>query len=101
MRLSHLTCLLALLFAVAGCGGGGTASGSGSSAAGAVFATDSLDNHAHVWVTIQKIVLLSATGDVTAFDDPNGVAIDLRSLQDPNGARFSFLANVPQGTYTG
>lgn len=100
MRRLHLIWLLGLILAIAGCGGGG-ASSTVNSGGGAMFATDSLDNNAHVWITIDQIVMTSASGNITVFDDPNGIAIDLKTLRDSSGERYSFLANVPQGAYTG
>lgn len=99
MRLKHLLLLFALLATLIGCGGGG--SSAPLTNGGALFMTDSLDNHSHVWITVNKVVLASAGGDVTAYDDPVGTTIDLKTLHDANGNRFSYLATIPEGTYTG
>jgi hypothetical protein len=93
---------------VAGCGGGGGGSsltgGSGSSRA-AVLLTDSFrEDFAHVWATIYHVELIPQTGSpVVLFDDPAGHQIDLKTLRDASGARFSFLSSstIPAGTYTG
>ena len=63
MKLSHLPLVVLTLSIVLGCGGGGGSSAGGSF--GALFMTDSLDSHDHVWVTVKKAVLTSAGGNVT------------------------------------
>ena len=97
---------LAVLFAVAGCGGGGGATiGGGGVGSGrlAMFATDNMNaNYESVWVKIYKIDLVGSAGTVNGFSDPAGKIIDLKTLRDATGARFSFLSEttIPAGTYT-
>src|SRR5262245_18964552 len=100
--------LCALLGAVwlVGCGGGGggnaLSSGSGRVA---VLLTDSFrEDYAHVWATIYHVELIPQSGSpVVVFDDASGHQIDLKTLRDSSGERFSFLgsASVPEVTYTG
>lgn len=95
-----------LLIAISGCGGGGGSLFSPVTSALHVFATDDLNtNYDHVWVTIDKVVLDSASGPVTVFDQTasGGTQVDLRTLHDSSGARFKLLggASVAAGTYTG
>lgn len=99
MKLKHILILLAVLAGVVGCGGGGSGGLGGSF--GALFMTDSLDGNDHVWITVQKVVLTGAGGNVTVFDVPAGKTIDLKTLHDASGERYSFLGTVPNGTYTG
>jgi hypothetical protein len=97
--------LLLLPVVLWGCGGGGGSSSSGGNAPVNVFVTDSFrDDFDHVWVTIHKVELLDAGGAAqTLFDDPEGRVIDLKTLRDASGERFTFLStgSVPGGTYTG
>jgi hypothetical protein len=91
---------------VAGCGGGGGGSSlGGSSSRAAVLLTDSFrEDFAHVWATIYHVELIPQTGSpVVLFDDSTGHQIDLKTLRDASGTRFSFLgsATIPAGTYTG
>jgi len=99
MRIKLILSVLAALLALVGCGGGGIG-GSLSGTFGALFISDSLDNHDHVWVTIRKVVLNGEGGPVTVFDDPAGMTIDLKTLRDGFGERYSFLASVPDGNYS-
>ncbi len=96
VHLSAFLLLLGILFG-SGCGGGGLS----LSGLGAIFMTDGLDNHDHVWVTVKKAVLTSASGDFTIFNSPTGKTVDLKTLRDNSGERYSFLGTVPNGTYTG
>ena len=89
-------------FALAGCGGsGGTA---GTTGRAAVLLTDSpRDDYAHIWATIYHVELVPQTGSpVALYDNAAGTQIDLRTLYDSSGQRFSFLgsAAIPAGTYT-
>lgn len=101
--------LCALLGAclLVGCGGGGVSSLSGATGGSrvAVLLTDSFrEDYAHVWATIYRMELTSQSGSkVVLFDDSEGHQIDLKTLRDASGERFSFLgsATVPAGTYTG
>ena len=97
-----------LTIALAGCGGGG----SGTPSAPAVrsvnvgaFITDSFrEDYDHVWATILKIELVAADGTaMTLFDNTTGKTVDIKSLRDATGARFSFLdkKSIPVGSYTG
>ena len=100
MKLGLILSLLAAASLFSGCGGGG--GGGGAIAANApapIFVTDSLDDHDHVWVTITKVVLHGGGTAVTVFETSGGMTVDLRSLHDPMGARFSFLATVPEGVF--
>jgi hypothetical protein len=100
MRRLNFVWLLAILLVVIGCGGGGTGGG-GTAGRGPVFITDNLDSHDHVWITLKKVVLTRASGDVTVFDDSVGKTVDLRGLRDGSGERYAFLASAPSDTYTG
>lgn len=107
-------CLVAAAILFISCGGGGSTGASGdagSTAATArtsqavVYLTDNFrDDYAHVWATVYHVDLIPQSGDsVTLFDSAAGLQIDLRTLRDSTGARFSFLGGttVPQGAYTG
>jgi len=102
MKLKHalvlIAALTALLIGMIGCGGGGGSVGGDS---GALFITDGLDGHDHVWVTMKKAVLTGASGNVTVFDEPSGKTFDLKSLRDGSGERYAFIGTIPNGTYTG
>jgi hypothetical protein len=106
--------LLAIFVLLVNCGGGGTTGTTGSMSSAntpviqsqaVLYVTDSFrEDFAHVWATIYHVDLIPQSGSpVVLFDNPNGVQIDLKTLRDSTGARFSFLgeATVPQGTYTG
>ncbi len=90
---------------LAGCGGGGGSSAAAVGTRAAVLVTDSpREDYAHVWATIYHVELTPVTGSpIVLFDDPTGRLIDLRTLRDAAGQRFSFLgsATVPAGTYSG
>jgi hypothetical protein len=103
-------CALCMAAALAGCGGGGGGSSvappvSGASGRLGVLVTDSFrEDFSHVWVTLYKVVLNRSTGmPVTVFDDSAGRVIDLKTLRDATGARFSFLTenSVPSANYSG
>lgn len=104
VKLTALSLLIGAL-ALSGCGGGGSSAGSSSSRA-AVLITDSFrEDFGHVWATIYHVELVPQGGGaaVVLFDDPTGRLIDLKTLRDASGARYSFLgsATIPDGTYTG
>ncbi len=92
-----------------GCGGGGR----GSSIAGraatvptSVLITDAFnDNYTQVWATIYQVTAIPQGGGtpVVLFSSTTGDSVDLASLHDASGQRFSFLgtAGIPAGTYTG
>ena len=93
-------------FGLSGCGGsGGSSSGivSGTGRA-AVLLTDSpREDYAHIWATIYHVELVPQTGSpVVLYDNAAGMQIDLRTLYDSTGQRFSFLgsAAIPAGVYT-
>lgn len=95
--------LLLLVLSMLGCGGGGSASGGGAGSAQiSAFATDSInDDFDHVWVKLYKLELVGDTQKFTVFEDAAGRDVDLKSLRDLTGPKFSFLdtASVPAGTY--
>jgi Domain of unknown function (DUF4382)/Domain of unknown function (DUF5666) len=106
MKPTKLT-LLAVLAASAlwACGGGGGTTGGPSHSSLQLFASDNLNtSYDHVWVKIKTVVLTSATGSTTIFDESatGGRLVDLRSLRDATGARFVLLSSgsIPTGTYT-
>lgn len=90
------------LLAIVGCGGGG---GGGSVPGGAqvtAYATDSFtDDFDHVWVKLYKVDLVGDTQRFTVFEDAAGRDVDLKSLRDATGQKYSFLdaAAVSAGTY--
>ncbi len=107
MRLVKITALSLAMsaLALAGCGGGSAESSLTSSRA-TILVTDSpREDYGHVWATIYRVELTPQGGGapVVVFDNSAGVLIDLRTLRDASGARYSFLssASVPAGTYTG
>ena len=82
-------------FVAIGCGGGGSGGGPGASSSSAtVFFTDDLStNYDHVWVKVKSVSLGKvAGGSSTVFSSANGATVDLRSLRDPSGRRFKFIA---------
>ncbi len=93
-----------------GCGGGGSsiATGTKGTSKASVLVTDAFsDVYSHVWATIYHVALVPATGtnngaNVVLYDNPAGIQIDLTTLRDSTGARFSFLGSntIPAGTYT-
>lgn len=107
----RLWAMCALLGAatLAGCGGSGgggaATSASTDGTRATVILTDSpREDYGHVWATIYKVDLVSASGEtVTVFDEADGRQIDLKTLRDASGERYAFLssASVPQGSYTG
>jgi hypothetical protein len=86
---------------VAGCGGGGASGGGGGALS--LFLTDNLSSYDAVWVKIYQVDLRTATGTTTVFQDANGLTINLRTLRDASGARFTLLASrsVSPGRYVG
>jgi hypothetical protein len=103
-KLSRLL-IPALAITLVGCGSGGGGSSSGGNAQVGVFVTDSFrEDYSHVWTTIYKIELVNGLSQsTTVFDDSAGRTIDVKTLRDSTGQRFSFLSNttIPAGTYTG
>ena len=108
MKLVKITALSIALgaLALAGCGGGSTGSSLLTGSRATVLLTDSpREDYGHVWATVYHVELTPQGGGapVVVFDNAAGVLIDLRTLRDASGARYSFLssASVPAGTYTG
>lgn len=103
MKLRLLSLLLGIFAILAGCGGGGgSAAGGPAPATVSSFATDSLDtDYSHVWVTIHKVTL-EGPSDIVIFNDVTGRLIDLKTLRDAAGARYSFLddSSITPATYT-
>lgn len=93
---------LAAATVLSGCGGGSDTSA--GRAATSVLITDSpREDYAHIWATIYHVEIVPQSGsNVVLFDNPSGVQVDLRTLRDSTGQRFSFLgsASIPAGTYT-
>ncbi len=84
-----------------GCGGGG-ASATGAVRSTGLFVTDSLNtSFDHVWVTIEKVTFDGTKGAVVAYDNPAGAVVDLKTLRDASGAKFSMLGTLalPADTY--
>jgi hypothetical protein len=104
LRNSKIWLLVAFLISVlfsAGCGGGG--GGGALSALSGLFVTDSFrDDYDHVWVTITKVTFDGAKGPVVAYDNPAGVVVDLKTLRDATGAKYSLLGTLalPADTYS-
>jgi hypothetical protein len=90
-----------VLALVAGCGGGG---GGGALGGLNVFMTDDLDaGYSQVWVTVHQVEIQSAAGGFqTVFESPEGVPVNLSSLND-GAPKFMFLGNkrLAAGDYTG
>ena len=99
MKTSLIISLLGAVLLFSGCGGGGGGGAIGAAPSGTIFITDSLDDHTHVWVTITRVVLHGGGAAVTVFEPAGGLTVDLRTLRDSAGARFSFLATTPEGTF--
>lgn len=104
--MKRLLGLMALLMAliIAGCGGGGGGGGSSSGSNVGLFFTDNMNTgYDHVWVKVEKVELLTASGAVTVFDDPAGAELDVRALNDSGTNKFFFCNRdtVPAGQYTG
>ena len=90
---------------LAGCGGGTTGTALTGAGRASILLTDSpREDYAHIWATIYHVEILAQSGaPVVLFDDAAGKLIDLRTLFDAAGQRFSFLGSsaLPAGTYTG
>ena len=98
-RLVSLSSILMLtIIALIGCGGSGTSTSNLQ-----LFATDDLNpSYSGVWVKIYNAQLRNSTnGTVSVFNDPAGMTVNLRSLND-GSAKFLLIApgQVPNGTYT-
>ena len=106
IKITALSIALGAL-ALAGCGGGGSVGSSGVTGSRAtILVTDSpREDYGHVWATIYHVELTPQGGGapVVVFDNSAGVTLDLKTLRDASGSRYSFLssASVPAGTYTG
>lgn len=88
-----------------GCGGGGATSPINPATGNQVslYVTDDVSTtYDHIWVTIKKVTLTSASGVVTVYDNPTGQQLDLTQLHDNVGSVFAFLGtgSIPPGTYT-
>ena len=96
--------LVACAFALGGCGGSGGGSSTGLATRAAVLITDGpREDFAHVWATIYHVAIVPQSGvPVVLYDNTAGTQIDLKTLRDSSGQRFSFLgsAALPAGTYT-
>lgn len=106
MRNVSILGLLAGVATLAGCGGGSTSSvATNGTGRAAVLLTDSpREDYAHIWATIYHVELVPSSGsNVVLYDSAAGTQIDMKTLRDATGQRFSFLgsAAIPNGTYTG
>ena len=106
LTLTALSLSLTLSLTLAGCGGGSGSASTASASRATVLLTDSFrEDFGHVWATVYHVELVPQGGGspFVLFDDPTGRQIDLKTLRDAAGARYSFLgsATVPEGTYTG
>lgn len=92
---------------LAGCGSSGSSVSSviGGTGRTAVLLTDSpREDYGHVWATLYHVELIPQSGSaVVLYDNAAGTQIDLKTLRDASGQRFSFLSSssIPAGTYTG
>src|SRR5262245_55808559 len=89
-----------------GCGGGGgdNALSTGRGRVAVLLTASFRGGYAHGRATIYRVELIPQTGSpVVLFDDASGHQIDLKTLRDSSGERFSFLgsASIPEGTYAG
>ena len=106
MKFIGVTGVLLCAFALSGCGGsGGSSSGvaSGTGRAAVLLTDGPREDYAHIWATIYHVELIPQTGaPVVLYDNTAGTQIDLRTLYDSSGQRFSFLgsAAIPAGVYT-
>lgn len=83
---------------LAGCGGSGN---SEPPSTGAVFMTDSLDGHDHVWIAVTKVTFTNDTGGtVDAYSRDDAMTVDVKTLRDGSGGRFAFLGKVRSDMYT-
>ncbi len=106
MKTTLLSLVAGIGLLLAGCGGSSSSAGSTETPATQVFATDDLNSgFDHVWVTIDKVDLIGASGTTNLYDDTanGGKVVDLRTLRDSTGAKFLLLGgcNTPPGTFTG
>ena len=107
MRRVLALCALLGGISLVGCGtGSGTGSSivSGTSRASLLITDSPREDYGHVWATIYHVELTVQSGSpVVVYDNSTGVMIDLKTLRDATGQRFSFLggATIPAGTYTG
>ncbi len=102
--------VLLLLLLIAGCGGGGASSGGTTAATAGLFLTSGGGTRSpglssaydHIWVTIKKVTFDGTKGAVVAYNDATGAVIDLKTLRDVNGAKFSLLGTMtlPADTYS-
>ena len=93
---------LMLVFAVsllAACGGGGGASNGGDSTVSLLITDAVSDQYAKVWVTVQKVTAVDASGaTVTLYDNPQGDVVNLSEL---NGVAALLNTQVlADGTYS-
>lgn len=113
MKKLLVLCAALSTLSLVGCGGGGSSllngtTGTKGTSKASVLVTDAFsDVYSHVWATIYHVALVPAAGtnncaNVVLYDNPTGIQIDLTTLRDSTGARFSFLGSntIPAGTYT-
>ena len=109
-NLGILTGILGIsILALTGCGGsntGGLLNPNVGASRATILLTDSpREDYDHIWATVYHVELIPQGGGtpVVVFDNAAGVQIDLKTLRDATGAKYSFLssATLPAGTYTG
>ena len=63
--------------------------------------TDAAQNYNHIWATLLKVELIDARDNsaLTVWEDANGLTLDLQTLHDKNGRRFSLIGSsaIPSG----
>ncbi len=100
MNRSKISCLVGLGLALlaSGCS---TSSGAGPRSPYSFYITDDLTaSHSSVVVTLHKVELKGETGSFTVFDNPAGIQVDLRALNDGNSLFMAIGAGAPPaGTY--
>src|SRR5437879_7318013 len=102
MRKVLAVCALLGGICLVGCGGGGggsTSLTSGTSRATVLITDGFREDFSHVWATIYHVELVPQAGtnngaNVVLFDNSAGVQVDLKTLRDSTGARFSFVGSA-------
>jgi len=105
-RLAVCVFALSTVVGLVGCGGGGS-EGTNSGSNAFLFLTGATNsNYDHVWATVTKVDLVSATGSATNVYDSTstgGKVVDLLSLHNSSGQQYLLLTGftAPAGSFTG